>query len=210
LDQPEAAVAIDESIAQLGEKLQEWFYSNVATFASDDRQAQANALLRGFELVREFDRLKADGLAAITGLLTCQDVTTEEQRAASLIRGFEFGARLANTLHDEIRDIADGETKVVHLMDEIVKALDTIGAGREALAGLLDHPEPGVRSSAGAYLIDLMPQRVIPILRQIEEKRDASSASFRAHWILLNWEREGKSRFNYLMAGPAQAQRDAG
>jgi hypothetical protein len=206
LDQPEAAMEIDESIAQLGERLQECFYGNVTTFASDDRQAQAEALLRGFELVKEFDRLKADGLAAITALLARQDVTTEKQRVASLIRGFEFGAKFANTLHDEIRDIADGETKVLHLMDEIVKALNTIGAGREALAVLLDHPEPGVRSSAGAYLIDLMPQRVIPILRQIEEKRDASSASFRAHWILLNWEREGKSRFNYLMGGPAQAQ----
>jgi hypothetical protein len=198
MDRPEAAMEIDESIAQLGEKLQEWFYGNVPTFASDDRQAQAEALLRGFELVKEFDRLKADGLAAITALLTCQDVAEEEQRVASLLRGFEFGAKLADTLHDEIRDIADGETKVVHLMDEIVKAIDTIGTGRVALAVLLDHPYAGVRALAGAYLIDLMPDRVVPTLRQIEERRDASSASFRAHWILLAWEREGKSRFNSL------------
>jgi hypothetical protein len=203
MDQPEAAMEIDESIAQLGEKLQEWFYGNVPTFASDDRQAQAEALLCGFEMVKEFDRLKADGLAAITALLTSQDVTTKEQRVASLIRGFVFGTRLADTLHDEIRDIVDGETKVLHLMDEIVKALDTIGAGREALAVLLDHPEPGVRSSAGAYLIDLIPERVIPILQQIEERRDASSALFRAHWTLLAWEREGKSTYNYLVGGLA-------
>ena len=189
---------IDESIAQLGEKLQEWFYGNVPTFASDDRQAQAEALLRGFELVKEFDRLKADGLAALTALLARQDVTTEEQRVASLIRGFEFGAKLADTLHDEIRDIADGETKVVHLMDEIVKALNAIGSGRAALAVLLDHPDAGVRALAGFYLIDLMPERVVPILRQIEEKKDASSALFRAHWALLGWELDGKSRFNYL------------
>src|SRR5580704_1069474 len=154
MDRPEAAMEIDESIAQLGEKLQEWFYGNVPTFASDDRQAQAEALLRGFELVKEFDRLKAAGLAAITALLARQDVTTEEQRVASLIRGFEFGAKLADTLHDEIRDIADGETKVVHLMDEIVKALNAIGSGRAALAVLLDHPDAGVRALAGFYLID--------------------------------------------------------
>lgn len=202
MDQPEATVEIDESIAQLGEKLQEWFYDNVPTFASDDRAAQATALLRGFELVKEFDRLKADGLAAMTALLTHQDALTDEQRGASLIRGFEFGAKLADTLHDEIRDIADGETKVVHLMDEIVKALNAIGSGRGALAVLLDHPDAGVRALAGFYLIDLMPERVVPILRQIEEKKDASSALFRAHWALLAWEREGKSRFNYLMSGP--------
>jgi hypothetical protein len=195
---------IDEAIVQLAEKLDAWWEDDISPLLdSKDRVAQAKALLSGFELVKEFDRLKADGLAAITALLARQDEATKEQRTASLIRGFEFGAKLADTLHDEIRDIVNGETKVLRLMDEIVKALDTIGAGREALAVLLDHPEPGVRSSAGAYLIDLMPQRVIPILRQIEERRDASSASFRAHWILLNWEREGKSRYNYLMGGPA-------
>lgn len=197
---------IDEAIVQLGAKLDAWWEDDISPLLdSEDRVAQAKALLSGFALVKEFDRLKADGLAAITALLARQDETTEEQRAASLISGFEFGARLADILHDQFRDVADGETKVVDLMDEIVKALDTIGAGRAALAVLLDHPEPGVRSSAGAYLIDLMPQRVIPILHQIEERRDASSASFRAHWILLNWEREGKSRFNYLMGGRAQA-----
>src|ERR1700722_14290764 len=201
MDRPEAAMEIDESIAQLGEKLQEWFYGNVPTFASDDRQAQAEALLRGFELVKEFDRLKADGLAAITALLARRDETTDEQRVASLIRGFEFGARLADILHDEFRDIADGETKVVRLMDEIVKALNAIGSGRAALAVLLEHPDAGVRALAGFYLIDLMPERVIPILRQIEEKKDASSALFRAHWALLGWKLEGKSRFNFLMGG---------
>jgi hypothetical protein len=203
MDRPEAAMEIDESIAQLGEKLQEWFYGNVATFASDDRQAQAEALLRGFELVKEFDRLKADGLAALTALLARQDETTDEQRVASLIRGFEFGARLADILHDELRDIADGETKVVRLLDEIVIALNAIGSGRAALAVLLDHPDAGVRALAGFYLIDLMPERVVPILRQIEEKKDASSALFRAHWALLGWKLQGKSRFNSLMDGPA-------
>ena len=138
---------IDESIAQLGERLHEWFYGNVATFASDDRQAQAEVLLRGFELVKEFDRLKADGLATMTALLARQNEATEEQRVASLIRGFEFGARLADILHDEFRDIADGETKVVRLMDEIVKALNAIGSGRAALACCSTIPTPGcVRS----------------------------------------------------------------
>jgi hypothetical protein len=50
-----------------------------------------------------------------------------------------------------------------------------------------------------------MPERVVPILHQIEEKKDASSALFRAHWALLGWELEGKSRFNSLMGGAAKA-----
>jgi hypothetical protein len=191
---------IDDAIVQLGAKLDAWWEDDISPLLdSEDRVAQAKALRSGFELAKEFDHLKADGLAAITALLARQDETTEEHRVASLIRGFEFGARLADTLHDEFHDIADGENKVVRLMDEIVIALNAIGSGRAALAVLLDHPDAGVRADAGGYLIDLMPQRVVPILRQIEAKADGSCASFTAHWALLAWKREGKSRFNYLM-----------
>jgi hypothetical protein len=187
---------VDKSIVRLGEKLDAWWDGFSPMLDSEDRVAQGEALLRGFAIAKEFDRLKADGLAAITALLDRHDSVADEERVASLIRGFEFGARLADTLHDEFRDTADGETKVVRLMDAIVKALDTIGSGRAALATLLDHPDPGVRALAGAYLIDLLPERVGPILRQIEEEARGRSAGFRAHWALLAWQREGKSRGN--------------
>jgi hypothetical protein len=197
-DQPEAVVDIDESIAQLGQKLDGWWDGFSPILNSENRVTQGIALQRGFELAKEFDRLKADGVAAITALLDRQDSVSQGEHAASLICGFEFGARLADTLHDEFRDTADGETKVVRLTDAIVKALDTVGSGRRALAVLLDHKDPGVRALAGAYLVDLMPERVGPILRQVEDEARGRSAGFRARWALLAWEREGKSRFNYL------------
>jgi hypothetical protein len=192
---------IDEAIVQLGEKLDAWWNSFSPTLDSDDRIAQGRALLRGFEIAKEFDRLKADGLAAVAALLEQHDPLAGDKHVASLLRGFELGTRLADTLHDEFSD-PDGVTKAVRLVDAIVKTLHTIGPGRTALVVLLDHPDPGVRALAGAHLLDLMPQRVVPILRQIEAKADGSSASFRAQWALLAWEREGKSRFNYLMGGP--------
>jgi hypothetical protein len=185
---------IDEAILQLGLKLDAWWDGFSPMLNSEDRVAQGAALLHGFEIAKEFDRLKADGLAAITALLDRHDAVADEERAASLVRGFELGARLAGTLHDEFGDAADGETKVVRLMDAIVKALDAIGPGRAALAVLLDHPDAGVRAAAGAHLFDLMPKRVRPILRQIEEEARGSSAGFRAHWALLARERERKSR----------------
>jgi len=189
---------IDGSIVQLGQKLDAWWDDFSPTLDSGDRVTQGKALLRGFEIAKEFDRLKADGLAAITALIERRDPVADGERAASLIRGFEFGARLADTLHDEFRDTADGETKVVRLMDAIVKALDANGSNRAALAALLDHPDPGVRARAGAYLIDLLPERVVPILCKIEEEARGRSAGFGAHWTLLAWQRQGKSRFNYL------------
>ena len=60
---------IDVSIARLGEKLDKWFDENRSTFVSENKKQQANALLGGFALIKEFDRLKADGLAAIRLLL---------------------------------------------------------------------------------------------------------------------------------------------
>jgi len=191
---------IDESIVQLGEKLDAWWAGFSAMLDSEDRVAQSKALLSGVEIAKEFDRLRADGMAAITALLNRPDSVPDDERAASLIRGFEFGARLADTLHDEFSDTADGETKVVRLTDAIVKNLDTIGSGRAALAALLDHPDAGVRALAGAYLIDLMPERVVPMLREINKQRQGLSAGFRAFVALLGWERERKSRFNYLSA----------
>ena len=194
---------LEDSVIQLGERLDGWWAKFSTLLHSEDRTAQGKALLQGFDIAKEFDRLKAEGLAAITALLDRHDPAADDERAASLIRGFEFGARFADTLHDEFRDTADGETKVVRLTDAIVKALDRIGSGRAALAALLDHSDPGVRALAGVYLIDLLPERVSPILRQVEEEARGRSAGFRAHWALLAWQREGKSRFNYLSEQPA-------
>ena len=188
---------VDERIVELGAKLDEWLDGNLTTLPFQDRRTQAKALLRGFDIVKEFDRVKADGLKAITALLNRHDHVTADRRAASLVRGFEFGAKLAHSLHDELLD-TDGESKVLRLMDTIVQALDKIGSGRAALALVLNHPDAGVRVSAATYLIDLMPERVVPILREIDKKGGGNSAYFTAHWALLAWEREGKSRFNYL------------
>ena len=188
---------IDASIIQLGEKLDAWWGDFCPILDSEDRAAQGKALLSGIAIAKELDRLKADGLAAIQALLDERNALSDEERATSLIRGFAFGARLADTLHDKLLD-TDGEFKVWRLLDRIVLALDKIGLGRAALEALFDDPDAGIRASAGAYLIDLMPKRVVPILRDIDEKEDANCAHFTAAWAVLAWEREGKSRFNYL------------
>src|ERR1700692_4418044 len=144
---------IDEGIVQLGAKLDEWWDSFSPTLDSDDRIAQGRSLLRASGRAKKFARLKADGLAAIAALLEQHDPVAGDKRAASLIRGFEFGTRLADTLHDEFSD-PDGVNEAVRLVDAIVKALHTIGSGRTALVVLLDHPDPGVRALRGPHLFD--------------------------------------------------------
>src|SRR5581483_1934530 len=128
---------IDQTIIQLGTELDEWFNTNRATFESQDRAAQGTALLRGFELVKKLDRLKADGMAAFAGLLAQNESISSDERVASLLRGFEFAARLADVLHDELL-YTDGENAVWRSMEAVVQALDKIGRGRVALEALFE------------------------------------------------------------------------
>jgi len=188
---------VDE-IAQLGRQLDAWWESFSTMLDSEDRVTQGKALLSGFEIAKEFDRLKAEGIAIIEKLLVSSNTLLGNERADSLIRSFEFSAKLADILHDEFRDIADGETKVVRLADAIAKGLNKINPGRIRLAELLEHPDPGVRSLAGTYLIDLMPERVISVLRGVRENKRGQSAGMRVLVTLMGWERGRVSRFNSL------------
>ncbi|HML06640.1 MAG TPA: hypothetical protein VK430_00730 [Xanthobacteraceae bacterium] len=186
---------IDQSIVQLGEKLDGWCKDFFAMLGSKNQAARGRALLRGVAIMKELDALKARGLAAITALLARQGAMPEGERTASLIQGFEFAAKLRHTLSDELSD-TDGVNKTVDLMNEIANALDASGtdargSGRAVLAVLLDHPDARVRASAGAYLINLMPDRVLPILREVREKEHANSAHFTAHWAIRGWELDG-------------------
>ena len=192
---------IDELFARLGAKLDKWFDENRSTLRSENKKQQASALLSGIPLVKELDRLKADGMAAIAALLARNESISSDERVASLLRGFEFAARLADVLHDELLD-TDGENAVWRSMDAVVQALDKVGRGRAALDALFERPDARVRGSAAAYLIDLVPERAVPLLREIEQSEHANSAHFNAHWALLAWERERKSRFNYLNEKP--------
>jgi hypothetical protein len=181
------------AIARLGERLANWFADNVSTFQADDRAAHGKAILKGLAIVKELNRLKADGLAAITAILNDQDVSTDSERIANLLEAFAFAEKLAAALHDELLDV-DGETKVLRLVKPIVDKLETIGAGRNALAGLLDDPDPIVQASAGTFLIGIMPDRVIPILRTIEQNERGKSAGSTAGWALAHWKAETKQK----------------
>jgi hypothetical protein len=181
------------AIAQLGEQLANWFADNVSTFLTDDRAAHGKAILKGIAIVKELNRLKADGLAAIAAVINDQDVSTDSERLANLLEAFVFAEKLAAALHDELLDV-DGETKVLRLVRPIVDKLDTIEPGRNALAGLLDDPDPIVQASAATFLIGTMPDRVIPILRAIEQNELGKSAGFKAGWALTDWELETKQK----------------
>lgn len=178
----------DETIARLGAKLDAWLDSDLPAFRSQDRTAWAKALLDGIEITNEIDKIVAEGWAAIALLLDAQHGTAVEERTASLVRAFAFAAQLKAALHDEVGE-PDTCNELVLKMNSITGMLDETPAGR---AALLDHAKDSVRASAGAHLVDLMPDRVVPILREIDQKGGVNSADFTAHWALLGWELKQK------------------
>jgi hypothetical protein len=186
--QPEKEMEIDQSIVRLGTELDAWWDEFSPMLNSADCAAQGKTLLRGFEIAKRFGHLKTQGLTAIRALLD-QQGTTGNVAVPSLVQAFAFAAKLANTLHDEFRDI-DGETQIARLTEVIVNTLEKTEAGRTPLVVLLDHPDAGVRAWAGACLIFLLPDRVVPILREITAKKRADSAHFTAYFALVRWERD--------------------
>jgi len=105
----------DKVLADLAEKLDAWFDGSSEAFASQGRSAQAKAIIRGVAVVNELDRVQSEGLATLSQLVSRRDGATDEERTATLVRGFEFGAKLRHALRDELLD-TDGETKVAHSM----------------------------------------------------------------------------------------------
>lgn len=186
---------VDAAVAELGAKLDAWFDRNRATFASRDRNSQREALVAGIEIVQELDGLKRQGLRTIRALLKRRNATAPEQHVAALLSGFELATKLGDALHDELLD-TDGESELIGLKNEIADVLDANHGGRGELAALLDHPDAGVRASAGAYLLiaNMIPERAVPVLREIENNGECSNrAYFKAHWALLDWKLKQKA-----------------
>jgi hypothetical protein len=191
----ETGMEIDQSIASLAEKLDAWFDSNATTFASADRTAHVRALDRGVATARELDGLKASALKVLKSLIAhSTSAPDDDERTASLIKAFEVGAKLRAALYDELLDV-NGYNKIVLLMNDIAAALDTTPQGRSVLGELLDHSDSCVRAAAGSYLLitDLLPERVVPVLREIEQTEGATTAYFTAYRALLDWELRHKS-----------------
>jgi hypothetical protein len=185
-------VSIDEQISALTAQFDEWLVDFETKLHSGDETAEIKTWLAGVKLLKQFDDLTRRGLTMLAALLDSADPAPESERINALLRGFECAAKL-EVLSSDVQDI-DGARRIDRVMDDIVVALATIGPGRSLLVPLLEHEDARIRAFAGRYLIDLIPDRVIPIL----EKIDKEAADSYAHWVLLTWELERRGRFNAL------------
>jgi hypothetical protein len=111
-------------------------------------------------------------------------VADPEKRTAELLAAFKFSAKVQFEAKDVLGDQETSDAAVVQT-HAIAEALDAIPPGRRvALAKLLDSSDDGVVVKAAILLQKIMPDRVTPILREIEERQGPSSVGFAAMWAL--------------------------
>ncbi|HWW33963.1 MAG TPA: hypothetical protein VNZ23_01870 [Xanthobacteraceae bacterium] len=190
-------MSIDDQISAFAAQLDRWFADFAAKLLQPgDETAEVKTRVAGLKLLKQFDELKSQGLASLATLSNFADVASESERIETLLRGFERAARLEGISND-LQDW-DGVKQIDHIMDDIVVALAAIGPGRTLLVPLLKHDNARVRVLAGRYLIDLMPDRVVPILEKIDKEGDGSSDGFSAFLVLQVWEVERRGRFNAI------------
>jgi hypothetical protein len=127
-------------------------------------------------------KLRASMVAAIE---LARSTADEEGRMAKLVAAFENCALTQVIAHHDFNDAATIDHAIEH-KHTIAAMLDAMGPGKRAvLSKLLESPFAGVRASAGAHLLnaDLLRERVLPILRDIEQNV-AGSAGWTAFWAL--------------------------
>jgi hypothetical protein len=71
--------------------------------------------------------------------------------------------------------------------EEAISALDTCKDGRLALVPYLDDPDPSVRVMAAGYLVKVMPERALAVLKELDE-RCMTRAHMTAFWFLQRHE----------------------
>jgi len=122
--------------------------------------------------------------AMATAFETAKAEADPDKRTAELLAAFELSAKVQFEAYDVLNDKETGDAAVVQA-HAIAAALDAVPPGRRAaLAKFLDSSDDGVLVMAAIHLQKIMPDRVTPILRDIEERQSPSSIGFAAMWAL--------------------------
>ena len=133
--------------------------------------------LNGQEIIAE----KARAAAAIAAAFEDAKATADpDERTAKLLKAFELSVKTKYWAYQALGDIDAGNAAAEQTF-AIVAALDAIPPGRRAaLDVFLDSSDVGVRCVAASRLKKIMPDRAIPILRQIDKEEGGSSVGFTA------------------------------
>lgn len=105
-----------------------------------------------------------------------QETKTPEERREKLLSAFEYTADVRKLAQDDLVDddlSRDAETQ----LQTIISGLDALEPdGRKALAPFLDRFNLDTRVCAAVALVPLMPDRAIPILRDLAKNAPGTNA----------------------------------
>lgn len=119
------------------------------------------------------------------------DTTNEPQSVADLVLAFALSAKRAGEAMEERLDWKT-QRICVSEMNAITTTLDNLPPDhRAALAPLLDDAELAIRVYAAAYLLKTIPERILPILRQIKEEYRGTHAGVVAMTLLFEHDLRG-------------------
>ncbi len=183
-------------LAKLAAEYFEWFEQHKDALAETRDPVQAwPTLLKGLHLMKRLEDEKTARLAAWEREVDERSAADGPERTARLLQLFETGCELRDILNDEVADF-ESANAVVRKLEGIVGVLDGTPGGRDAtLAPLLDDPRAAVAATAGAYLVDRFPDRVLPVLRAIYDARGLSSrAGSVAYWAIRRYEIEREKK----------------
>src|SRR5262249_32868384 len=96
---------VDQTLARLATEFVEWRLQMLYSYESMDADAQAELRARGLVIGAEADRLSAEAITSLKLLLNQQASMREDERVQALVRGIEFGSKLAGAIYDEFKDV---------------------------------------------------------------------------------------------------------
>ncbi len=176
---------LDEAkIEKMSESLMPDFAAfNEATEKNDD-EAHRRILARMVNTQREIDRWLATQAAKMSSALDVSSLRSDEERIAQLLQAFAFGGKLARICTDIIGDAKAGNKaeEQAYGAGHAIKAIDT--DGKLPLAVFLDDPDPSVRAIAASLLVEIIPDRALPVLEEIVKVNSTDSAGLTAFWAL--------------------------
>ena len=119
---------------------------------------------------KEFDAAKEDRRAAMArAVVEAKVVSDQDERTKALLAAFAFCVKSLCAAEEEGQDI-DTYNFGIGQLCIISKALEAMSPDRfPALSQFLDSPDIQVRGFAAVWLKDLMPERVLPILKEINK-----------------------------------------
>ncbi len=175
-----------DSLRALPEILQRF----IEAHQKNDVEAQRDILRQLIERERVGYQRKLRLLAKLKTLVQEARAAKEgDECVRRLVTAFKFAADLRAIGYDELDDQETGATANQAAYDTF-KELEAMGPGDPVFIALLDDPSLAVRASAGALLLDRMPERAIPVIEDIQRTARGTDASINAGFSLAMYRAE--------------------